>query len=107
MATASGRPSLSMPKTTSAAPNYVSIFGGSTKHRDHEELALRFLPRLNPLARALMLTCRGSSQEVAVVSNLLVILCSEQGTQQVVNTGSPTAAERLTQCASAHVAARR
>jgi len=45
---------------------YVSTFGGSTTHRDHEELALRFLPRLDPLARALKLTCRGASQEVAV-----------------------------------------
>ena len=45
---------------------YVSGFGGSTSHRDHEELALRFLPRLNPLACALKLTCRGASQEVIV-----------------------------------------
>jgi hypothetical protein len=45
---------------------YLSTFGGSTGHRDHEELALRFLPRLDPLARALKLTCRGSSQEVVV-----------------------------------------
>jgi len=45
---------------------YVSTFGGSTRHRDHEELALRFLSRLDPLARALKLTCRGASEEVAV-----------------------------------------
>ena len=45
---------------------YVSTFGGSTRHGDHEELALRFLPRLDPLARALKLTCRGASEEVAV-----------------------------------------
>jgi len=45
---------------------YLSIFGGSTGHRGHEELALRFLPRLDPLARALKLTCRGASEEVVV-----------------------------------------
>ncbi len=45
---------------------YVSSFDGSTSHRDHEELALRFLPRLDPLARALKLTCRGANEEVAV-----------------------------------------
>jgi len=46
--------------------NYLSTFGGSTGHRGHEELALRFLPRLDPLAGALKLTCRGASQEVVV-----------------------------------------
>jgi hypothetical protein len=48
------------------AGTYLSIFGGSTAHRGHEELALRFLPRLDPLARALKLTCRGASEEVVV-----------------------------------------
>jgi len=28
-------------------------------------------------------------RKTAVVSNLLVVLCSEQATRQVVNTGSP------------------
>jgi hypothetical protein len=50
---------------------YLSTFGGSTGHPDHEELALRFLPRLDPLARALKLTCRGASEEVAVDLGLL------------------------------------
>jgi hypothetical protein len=56
---------------------YLSTFGGSTRYpgRDelghaeavsHEELALLFLPRLDPLARALKLTCRGAREEVAV-----------------------------------------
>jgi hypothetical protein len=56
---------------------YLSTFGGSTRYPDrdelgheeavsHEELALRFLPRLDPLARALKLTCRGAREEVAV-----------------------------------------
>lgn len=32
--------------------------------RKQEELALRFLPRLDPLARALRLTFRGAGQEI-------------------------------------------
>jgi hypothetical protein len=43
---------------------YVSGFGGSTGHGDHEELALSFQPRLDPLAHALLLTFRGASEEV-------------------------------------------
>ena len=35
---------------------YVSQFDGSTGHGGHEELALRFMPRLDPLARTLTLT---------------------------------------------------
>jgi hypothetical protein len=45
---------------------YLSTFDGSTGYRGNEELALRFLPRLDPLARALKLTCRGASQEAVV-----------------------------------------
>jgi hypothetical protein len=47
---------------------YVNTFGGSTGPwpRGYEELALRFLPRLDPLARALKLTCRGANEEVVV-----------------------------------------
>ena len=41
---------------------YLSQFDGSRGRGDHEELTLRFLPRLNPLARALTLTFRGSEQ---------------------------------------------
>jgi hypothetical protein len=48
------------------AGTYLSIFDGGTGHRGYEELALRFLPRLDPLARALKLTCRGASEEVVV-----------------------------------------
>jgi hypothetical protein len=44
---------------------YLSIFGGSTGHRDHEELTLEFLPRLDPAARALKVTCRGAQEEVS------------------------------------------
>src|ERR1039458_218914 len=45
---------------------YPSIFGGSTGHSDYEELALRFRPRLDPLAQALKLTFTGTSEQVAV-----------------------------------------
>jgi hypothetical protein len=45
---------------------YLSTFGGSSGDRGTEEFALRFLPRLDPLARTLRLTCRGASEEVVV-----------------------------------------
>jgi hypothetical protein len=45
---------------------YLSTVGGGTRRDGHEELALLFLPRLDPLARALKLTCRGASEEVVV-----------------------------------------
>jgi len=45
---------------------YVSVFWGSTFHGDHEELALRFVPRLDPLADILKLTFTGASEQVAV-----------------------------------------
>ncbi len=50
---------------------YLSTFGGSTGHSGHEELALRFLPRLDPLARALTLTCRGAGEQVVVELGLV------------------------------------
>jgi hypothetical protein len=56
---------------------YLSAFGGGTMdpgreepgHEEkvrHEELALRFLPRLDPLAHALTLTFRGANEEILV-----------------------------------------
>jgi hypothetical protein len=57
---------------------YLSTFDGSTGHTGHEEpghekeevsyeeLALRFRPRLDPLAHALTLTFRGANEEVLV-----------------------------------------
>jgi hypothetical protein len=49
---------------------YVSLFGGSTADSDHEELALRFLPRLNPLARRLTLRFRAAGEQVTVAFDL-------------------------------------
>jgi hypothetical protein len=47
---------------------YLSTFDGSTGPwpRGYEELALRFRPRLDPLAQALTLTFRGAREEIAV-----------------------------------------
>ena len=45
---------------------YLSQFGGSHGHGGHEEVTLRFLPRLNPLARALTLTFSGAEEQVAL-----------------------------------------
>jgi hypothetical protein len=50
--------------------SYISTFGGSTGHQDHEEVTLRFLPRLDPAARALKLTVRGATEEVPVTIGL-------------------------------------
>jgi hypothetical protein len=49
---------------------YVSSFGGGTGHPDHEELALRFLPPLDPRARRLTLTFRAAGEQVAVAFHL-------------------------------------
>jgi hypothetical protein len=45
---------------------YLSQFDGSRGHGDHEELTLRFLPRLNPLARALTLTFSRANEQVTL-----------------------------------------
>ena len=45
---------------------YLSQFGGSTGHGDHEELILKFLPRLNPLARTLTLTFTHAAEQVTI-----------------------------------------
>jgi hypothetical protein len=45
---------------------YLSQFGGSTGYGGREELTLNFLPRLNPLARALTLTFSGTAEQVTL-----------------------------------------
>ena len=45
---------------------YLSTFGGGTGHGDCEELALQFLPRLDPRASILRLTFTAASQQVTV-----------------------------------------
>jgi hypothetical protein len=45
---------------------YVSIFDGSTGHGSHEDLILRFRPRLDPVANTLQFRVRGSKEEVVV-----------------------------------------
>jgi hypothetical protein len=45
---------------------YVSWYDGG----DHEDLILRFLPRLNPLARALTLTFTGIGEQVSIKVHL-------------------------------------
>jgi hypothetical protein len=45
---------------------YQYSFGGSAGRDGHEELCLRFRPRLDPLARRLRLTCTGSAEQIAV-----------------------------------------
>jgi hypothetical protein len=45
---------------------YVSTFGGSTGHGDHEELVLRFQPRLDSLAGSVKLAFTGAEDQVVV-----------------------------------------
>ena len=49
---------------------YLSQFDGSSSHGDHEELTLRLLPRLNPLARTLTLTFRRAAEQVTIELHL-------------------------------------
>ncbi len=49
---------------------YLSQFDGSSSHGDHEELTLRFLPRLNPLARTLTLQFRRAAEQVTIEPRL-------------------------------------
>lgn len=50
---------------------YLSSFGGSFGHRDHEEFALEFMPRIDPLARNLKLTFDAPAAEVAADLDLV------------------------------------
>ena len=45
---------------------YLSQFDGSRGGGDHEEVTLRFLPRLNPLARGLTLTFSGAAEQLTL-----------------------------------------
>jgi len=45
---------------------YLGLPGDGTSHRDHEELTLGFLPRLDPRARGLKLTFSSATEEVTV-----------------------------------------
>ena len=45
---------------------YQYSFGGSAGRDGHEELSLRFRPRLDPLARRLRLTFTGSAEQIAI-----------------------------------------
>jgi hypothetical protein len=45
---------------------YLSQYDGGSSHGGHEELALRFMPRLNPLARALTLTFSTACEQVTL-----------------------------------------
>ncbi len=45
---------------------YLAIFDGSTGRGDHEQLAIRFRPRLDPSAQHLVLTFQGADHKVRV-----------------------------------------
>jgi len=52
---------------------YLSTFGGSTGHRDHEELKLKFVPRIDPLARRLKLTVSSATAQAAIDLDLAFV----------------------------------
>jgi hypothetical protein len=56
---------------------YRSMFGGSTGHDDYEEVTLRFLPRLDPLAHTLKLTFSGKREQITVELRLIITARSE------------------------------
>lgn len=58
---------------------YLHSFGGSSGCPGCEELALRFQPRLDPLARALTLTFTGASEQHAVELELKPAATSAAG----------------------------
>jgi hypothetical protein len=60
------RAGLSVQAEDDLGGRYLSQFGGSTGDREHEELAVTFLPRLNPLARALTLTFSHAGEQLTV-----------------------------------------
>lgn len=49
---------------------YVSVVDGGSLQRDYEQLALRFLPRLDPLARRVVLNFSGVNEELSVAIEL-------------------------------------
>jgi hypothetical protein len=59
-------PVLSVAAEDDLGGRYLSQFDGSRGGGDHEELTLRFLPRLNPLARALTLTFSNAIEQVTL-----------------------------------------
>jgi hypothetical protein len=59
---------------------YLSSFGGSTGHRDYQELALRFAPRLDPLASAVKLTFTGAREQIA--AELALVPAAKPETRQ-------------------------
>jgi hypothetical protein len=66
-----GGPGLVVSAEGDAGGTYHSEFDGGTGWADHEEFALRFLPRLDPQARKLTLTVSGTSEEVTVELDLV------------------------------------
>jgi hypothetical protein len=49
---------------------YSGRFGGSAGRDGHQDLTLRFRPRLDPLARGLRLTCTGTAEQITVEVDL-------------------------------------
>lgn len=63
-------PTLTVRAEDDRGGQYVSTRHGNTGRGDHEEASLRFLPRIDPLARALTLTFDGEHEQVSVELDL-------------------------------------
>ena len=61
---------LTVRATDDLGGRYLDTFDGSTGHGDHEDLALRFRPGLDPLARTITLTFSGKHEQVGVELDL-------------------------------------
>ena len=70
---ASQRDAMSVRAEDELGGKYLSTVDGGTGHGDHDELTVRFWPRLDPLARSLKLTFTGSSGDHVVVDVRLEI----------------------------------
>ena len=73
------RAALSVQAEDDRGGRYLHSFGGSSGRPGCEELALRFQPRLDPLARALTLTFTGASEQHAVELELKPAATSAAG----------------------------
>jgi hypothetical protein len=59
-------PAMSVAAEDDLGGMYVSQHYGGSGRGDHEELTMRFHPRLNPLARSLMLTFSHAGEQVTL-----------------------------------------
>lgn len=60
-------PALSIHVADDAGGTYVSSFGGSARHDDHDDMTLRFRPRLDPKAHTVKFEFAGNTNAVTLI----------------------------------------